>query len=205
MAKNIEHILHKRSGTAGNKPLSNQLSLGEIAVNYSVSGETLYIKNSNGVIVPFSANNQFKTINNQSLIGAGNIDIEPGLTIGSISGATVNSTGNKLNLSAMTSTVIADGYQHSSMNPTTAYTNQSGATTSADYDGILPTTGHPTVNDMMKLLEQEIVNIWKMLGKNNFDKTHYGESIYDLIADNEVVVSEALNDLNERVHALEGN
>lgn len=51
-------LLHLKSGVVNNGtpklPTSEQIELGEIAVNYAEGYETLAIKNSNGDVVPFT-------------------------------------------------------------------------------------------------------------------------------------------------------
>lgn len=72
MAKNINHIIHKKSRVAGKAPTVDDIEYGEIGINYHQSGETLYIKNDAGEIIPFRAggggssslNTPLDTINN---------------------------------------------------------------------------------------------------------------------------------------------
>ena len=92
-------VYHKKSNqTSDGKPklpTPKQLEYGEIAINYSTDMETISIKNANNAIVTFSADNiidkklekkqdvlesgtNIKTINGESLIGSGNIEIEGG-------------------------------------------------------------------------------------------------------------------------------
>ena len=63
MAKNINHIQHKKSSVVENGlpklPNSNVLVEGEIAVNFASGVETISLKNSSGEVVTFSSDNYF--------------------------------------------------------------------------------------------------------------------------------------------------
>ena len=54
MAK-VNHIKHKNSDVANKAPNAEVISNGEIAVNYADDTERMYIKNTSGKIIPFSA------------------------------------------------------------------------------------------------------------------------------------------------------
>ena len=54
MAK-VNHIKHKNSDVADKAPKATDISNGEIAVNYADDTERMYIKNTSGKIIPFSA------------------------------------------------------------------------------------------------------------------------------------------------------
>ena len=54
MAK-VKHIIHKNSDVANKAPNAEVISNGEIAVNYADDTERMYIKNTSGKIIPFSA------------------------------------------------------------------------------------------------------------------------------------------------------
>lgn len=73
MAKNIQHILHKKSNEANANgspklPTADVLSNGEIAINYKKGIETISIKNDNNEIVTFSSDNQINDLINSQLI-----------------------------------------------------------------------------------------------------------------------------------------
>jgi hypothetical protein len=73
MAKNIQHILHKKSNDANANgspklPTADVLSNGEIAINYKKGIETISIKNDNNEIVTFSSDNQINDLINSQLI-----------------------------------------------------------------------------------------------------------------------------------------
>lgn len=73
MAKNIQHILHKKSNDANANgspklPTADALSNGEIAINYKKGVETISIKNDNNEIVTFSSDNQINDLINSQLI-----------------------------------------------------------------------------------------------------------------------------------------
>ena len=54
MAK-VNHIAHKKSAVADKAPNAEDISNGEIAVNYADDTERMYIKNTAGEIIPFSS------------------------------------------------------------------------------------------------------------------------------------------------------
>ena len=54
MAK-VNHITHKKSAVADKAPKATDIVNGEIAVNYAKDTERMYIKNTAGKIIPFSA------------------------------------------------------------------------------------------------------------------------------------------------------
>ena len=54
MAK-VNHIIHKNSDVADKAPKATDIVNGEIAVNYAKNTERMYIKNTSGKIIPFSA------------------------------------------------------------------------------------------------------------------------------------------------------
>ena len=73
MAKNIQHILHKKSNDANANgspklPTADALSNGEIAINYKKGVETISIKNDNNEIVTFSSDNQINDLIDSQLI-----------------------------------------------------------------------------------------------------------------------------------------
>ena len=51
----VKHIKHKNSDVADKAPNAEVISNGEIAVNYADDTERMYIKNTSGKIIPFSA------------------------------------------------------------------------------------------------------------------------------------------------------
>lgn len=53
MEKNIDHLIHKHSGTKGVKPSSASIEMGEIAVNYNSEVPRLYIRDNKDEIVEF--------------------------------------------------------------------------------------------------------------------------------------------------------
>lgn len=53
MEKNIDHLIHKHSGTKGVKPSSASIEMGEIAVNYNSETPRLYIRDNKDEIVEF--------------------------------------------------------------------------------------------------------------------------------------------------------
>ena len=168
MAKNVEHILHKRN-SGNTAPSTDSIEYGEIAINYKAGSEKIYIKNSDGTIVPFSPN------------GGG-----PAPEI-SISGGTsgVSATANGMTLGVVTNGGIVklDNFEHDQQKTTTGYTNESAVTSSSGYDAIIDGGTGQTVNSAISKLENEIINLWKMLGKNDFDKNYYGvKTVYDLIS-----------------------
>ena len=62
-------IQHKRSDEIGKKPKSEDLELGEIAINYA--DESIFIKNNSGEIVEFLSLKRIQQLINEAL---GNID-----------------------------------------------------------------------------------------------------------------------------------
>lgn len=59
MAK-VNHIVHKKSAIADKAPSAEDISNGEIAVNYAKNTERMYIKNNAGEIIPFSSDHIIK-------------------------------------------------------------------------------------------------------------------------------------------------
>ena len=53
MEKNIDHFIHKHSGSKGAKPTPSSIEMGEIAVNYNSETPRLYIKDTKDGIVEF--------------------------------------------------------------------------------------------------------------------------------------------------------
>ena len=51
----VKHIIHKSSDVADKAPKATDIVNGEIAVNYAKNTERMYIKNTSGKIIPFSA------------------------------------------------------------------------------------------------------------------------------------------------------
>lgn len=51
----VKHIIHKNSDVADKAPKATDIVNGEIAVNYAKNTERMYIKNTSGKIIPFSA------------------------------------------------------------------------------------------------------------------------------------------------------
>ena len=83
--RHISHLKSSGTTTSGNatiplSPQPSQVYLGEIAINYSKGYETLFIKNSNGEIVPFSNWLSTKSYIDTAVEGAGKIKSVSGVT-----------------------------------------------------------------------------------------------------------------------------
>ena len=106
------HISHlKSSGTTTSagatipvSPSASQVYLGEIAINYSKGYETLFIKNSNGEIVPFSNWLSTKSYIDTAVEGAGKIKSVSGVTPIS---AYTNTTNGAVTISHVTAGTAA--------------------------------------------------------------------------------------------------
>ena len=167
MAKNVEHILHKRN-SGNTAPSTDSIEYGEIAINYKAGSEKIYIKNSDGTIVPFSPN------------GGGPA---PEISIsGGTSGVSATASGMALGIVTNGDIVKLDNFQHDPRNAESGYTNEGNVTASTEYDSIVSGGTGQTVNSAISKLENEIISLWKMLGKNDFDKTHYGTTVHNLVS-----------------------
>jgi hypothetical protein len=97
---------------------------------------------------------------------------------------------------------MLDAFTHDTQVSTTAYTNESAVTSTANYHKILNGGTDVCINEALSLLEKEIIGIWKMLGKNNLDKEHYGSTVYDLLNSVDMVTAQSSIDLNNRLGSL---
>lgn len=68
MSSTKNHVLHYRSNTQDSIPSPENLEYGEIAINYRVGGETLFIKNDNNEISKFPNFEQIISFVNSKLI-----------------------------------------------------------------------------------------------------------------------------------------
>ena len=71
-------LLHKKSNVQGKVPTQDQLEYGELAINYYNENPQIFIKDSSNNVVSFDrliSGKTIKTINGQSIVGNGNIDI----------------------------------------------------------------------------------------------------------------------------------
>ena len=198
MAKNIDHILHKKSNVVNSgvpkAPTSGSVEYGEIAVNYAADNETLFIRNSNDQVVPFARVTVEDMERWDTAASGGITNVEP-------SGMSASIANNTLTINTNATKVKLDDFTHNPETRTTAYTNESAVTSDAGYDTFIESGTSVSVNDALAALENEIINIWKMLGKKDFDKNFYGSSIYKLWDDTERVLTEGLVDLDDRVSA----
>ena len=123
-------ILHKKSHliVEGNvkTPTPSQLDYGEIAVNYSNSGETLFIKNDSNNIASFSSNKVFSQILNNNVEAANN-------SVNSLSGNVVNKL-SEYATSANTHSAIESAKENI---PTASSIEQSGFTKDAITDVVI--------------------------------------------------------------------
>lgn len=81
----IRKVHHYHTKTPNNNPLATNMVDGEIAINMAADSEKLYIKNTNDEVVEFLpadkmqeklvSGENVKTINGDSLLGEGNVEI----------------------------------------------------------------------------------------------------------------------------------
>ena len=130
MAKNIDHILHKKSNVVTNgipkAPTSGSVEYGEIAVNYAADNETLFIRNSNDLVVPFARVTVEDKQRWNDVASSGVTDVDA-------SGMSASIEDNTLIIDTNATKVKLDDFQHDAQNATTAYTNESGVSTSCAY------------------------------------------------------------------------
>lgn len=174
--RHISHLKSSGTTTSGNatiplSPQPSQVYLGEIAINYSKGYETLFIKNSNGEIVPFSNWLSTKSYIDTAVEGAGKIKRVTGTS--PISAFTNNETG-AVTISHVTAgtaatsdlyKVAVDQYGH-----VTGYTKA----TKADIPGMdskLETSAFDTYSAATKTLID---------GKANSAHTHTTSDVTDL-------------------------
>ena len=146
-------------------------------------------------------NNSWREIkvNGTSFIGSGSstpLNVSGGTNVT----VTTDSSG-LLTISAgggMTPETTLTGYSHDSA----AYTNTSGDSSGySSYSGESIVSTSDSVLTALKKLEKAIWELRYLVGKHEIDK--YNTSLAQIISDNEMVTSAALNDLNARIAYFE--
>jgi len=98
----------------------------------------------------------------------------------------------------MTPETTLTGYSHDSA----AYANTSGDSSGySSYSGESIVSTSDSVLTALKKLEKAIWELRYLVGKHEIDK--YNTSLAQIISDNEMVTSAALNDLNARIAYFE--
>ena len=212
------------SATSQFELINSKLGTG-VTPTSTVTDRLQYIGDAlgSGVTDTDSATSQFELINGKLGTGVTTsktvtdrfVEISSGaVTKVSSSGSTINvSSGQNTdwgvfyNVETNGNISPISGFSHDPSNATSAYTNTSAVTSSSGYPSIISGATIDTVkiNTALQQLEKAIVDIWKLLGKNTFDKDAYGKTLYQIITENERVTSAALNDLNNRLMVLENS
>ena len=208
MAKNVEHVSHIKSKLKTNGlpqlPSPDKLVDGEIAINYAEGVETISIKNESGSIVTFSSDNYYT----KKKLGSGFTNNDATVTK-----ALNDLNGRKLDASAYTPTDLSNYYTKGETSGATQISNAlSAKVDSATYTGhTADTTIHFTTRAVQTQIDNSIsgkVNtsdIVTAITSSNSGSTN--PIATKIVAENELTVSTALNDLNTKitVHTADTN
>lgn len=220
MAKNINHLQHVKSSVVENGmpklPAPSVLVEGELAVNYAADYETLSIKNSSGEVVTFSSDNYYS----EKKLGSGFTGENSGVTVTQamnntekvVAAALNDLNSRKLDVSAYTESVgdfytkeeidgvLGNGFTVSSVTSsiTDAFKENELVIAAAlnDLDDRKLDASAYTPTDLSDYATKQWVNE-ERLG-SGFTGENSGRTVTQVIEDDELAISAALNDLNDR-------
>ena len=222
MAKNINHLQHVKSSVVENGmpklPAPSVLVEGELAVNYAADKETISLKNSSGVVVTFSSDNYYS----EKKLGSGFTGENSGVTVTQaindtekvIAAALNDLDERKLDASAYTETDLSNYYtkqeidedklgsgftgDNSGKTVTQAINETEKVVAAAlnDLDSRKLDASAYTPTDLSDYATKQWVNE-ERLG-SGFTGENSGRTVTQVIEDDELAISAALNDLNDR-------
>ena len=220
MAKNINHLQHVKSNVVEEGlpklPQPSVLVEGEIAVNYAADYETLSIKNSSGEVVTFSSDNYYS----EKKLGSGFTGENSGVTVTQamnntekvVAAALNDLNSRKLDVSAYTESVgdfytkeeidgvLGSGFTVSSVTSsiTDAFKENELVIAAAlnDLDDRKLDASAYTPTDLSDYATKQWVDE-ERLG-SGFTGENSGRTVTQVIEDDELAISAALNDLNTR-------
>lgn len=215
MSKNIDHLQHIKSNVViegkPKLPTAEVLVDGELAVNYAEGYETISLRNSNNGITTFSSDDYYT----KKKLGSGFTGVNSANTVTSvieeneeiISSALNDLEERKLDASAYTPTDLSNYYTKSETSGKTEISNALGAkVNSATYN---THTGDTTIHFTTGTVQTQIDN--SISGKVNtsdiiseITPSNSGSTApiaTKVIAENELIISNALNDLNTAITA----
>lgn len=222
MAKNINHLQHVKSSVVENGlpklPAPNVLVEGELAVNYATDKETISLKNSSGIVVTFSSDNYYS----EKKLGSGFTGENSAVTVTQaindnervVAAALTDLDERKLDASAYTQQDLSEyatkqwvdeerlgsGFtgENSGVTVTQAMNNTEKVVAAAlnDLDGRKLDASAYTPTDLSDYATKQWVDE-ERLG-SGFTGENSGRTVTQVIEDDELAISAALNDLNGR-------
>ncbi len=220
MAKNINHLQHVKSSVVENGvpklPAPSVLVEGELAVNYAADKETISLKNSSGVVVTFSSDNYYS----EKKLGSGFTGENSGVTVTQamnntekvVATALNDLNSRKLDVSAYTESVgdfytkeeidgvLGSGFTVSSVTSsiTDAFKENELVIAAAlnDLNDKKLDASAYTPTDLSDYATKQWVDE-ERLG-SGFTGENSGRTVTQVIEDDELAISAALNDLNDR-------
>ena len=215
MSKNIGHLQHIKSNVViegkPKLPTAEVLVDGELAVNYAEGYETISLRNSNSGITTFSSDDYYT----KKKLGSGFTGVNSANTVTSvieeneeiISSALNDLEGRKLDASAYTPTDLSNYYTKSETSGSTEISNALGVkVNSATYIAhTADTTIHFTTGTVQTQIDNSIsgkVNTSDIISEITPSNSGSTAPIATkVIAENELIISNALNDLNTAITA----
>ena len=222
MAKNINHLQHVKSSVVENGlpklPAPNVLVEGELAVNYATDKETISLKNSSGIVVTFSSDNYYS----EKKLGSGFTGENSAVTVTQaikdnervVAAALTDLDERKLDASAYTQQDLSEyatkqwvdeerlgsGFtgENSGVTVTQAMNNTEKVVAAAlnDLNERKLDASAYTPTDLSDYATKQWVDE-ERLG-SGFTGENSGRTVTQVIEDDELAISAALNDLNGR-------
>jgi hypothetical protein len=199
MSKNTNHISHIKSNIVENGkpklPSENTLIEGEIAINYADGYETLSIKNNSGDVVTFSSDNYYT----EQKLGSGFTGANSAKTVTDIivedeevmAAALNDLQANKLDASAYTPIDLSDYYTKENIDDKlgSAFTGANSAVT------------------VTEALSNVNIEVDQVIDSGTSASTHAvaTQAVYGVIADNELVWTNAYVVVSGAVHSHTAN
>ena len=193
MTKTVQHISLKKSAIPGKVPAKDVLAYGELAVNYGEGGEKIFLQNTANNIVEFSSDGlldkkYLSTTSGGTVSGdtefKGDVKIVyPDSTSQTVSLREVM-VDNELAISAALNDLSAK-VDDQKTDIDTIKTKECLPLSGGTINGNLIVSGNTEFNGDVKIAYP--------------DSTSQTVSLREVMADNEMTISAALNDLNERI------
>lgn len=177
----LQSLLHFRTDIKDKSPQSNEIELGEIAINHASDGETLFIKNSDNEIAEFKDTKYYSKITDDIYSKLDTIDdtIEENELV-TASGLN-NLNDRVVALEDATETNIADIEQ-----------------LSVDFAEL-----NKTVEDNAASVSESLTELNKTVEDNKTETDTKLQEVTQRIEKDELVTAASLTDLNERVTVIE--
>lgn len=195
----LQSLLHFRTDIKDKLPQSNEIELGEIAINHATDGETLFIKNNDSEIAEFKDTKYYSKITDDIYSKLDTIDktIEENELV-TASGLN-NLNDRVLALEDVTETNIANIEQ---LSVDFAELNKTVEDNAASVSESL-TELNKTVEDNKAEVDGKIQELNKTVEDNKTEIDTKFQEVTQRIEKDELVTAAALTDLNERVTLVE--